>query len=97
MKERLLWFYQFRESLFINVVESFISDSLPYNPCYTLNYSCCTTPGSLSPTPTPTKGHGGKSNTSTILLHQHLQVTPTPTQTPNQPICPHPVMKKFGL
>lgn len=91
-----------REPLFINVVESFISDSLPYNSCYTLNYSCCTTPFP-SPTPTPTKlpvisPTPAPSNTPTPT------VTPTPTQTPNQPICPHPVMvslvygtDQFGL
>ena len=81
-----------REPLFINVVESFISDSLPYNSCYTLNYSCCTTPFP-SPTPTPTKAPVispvAPSSTPTATP------TPTPTQTPNQPICPHPVMKNL--
>lgn len=81
-----------REPLFINVVESFISDSLPYNSCYTLNYSCCTTPFP-SPTPTPTKAPVISpvvpSTTPTATP------TPTPTQTPNQPICPHPVMKNL--
>ena len=77
-----------REPLFINVVESFISDSLPYNPCYTLNYTCCTTPFP-SPTPTPTKAPV-ISPTPTSTATPTPTVTPTPTQTPNQPICPHP-------
>lgn len=80
-----------REPLFINVVESFISDSLPYNPCYTLNYICCTTPFP-SPTPTPTKVPV-ISPTPSPSTTPTPTVTPTPTQTPNQPICPHPVMK----
>jgi hypothetical protein len=82
-----------REPLFINVVESFISDSLPYNPCYTLNYSCCTTPFP-SPTPTPTKAPV-ISPTPAASTTPTPTVTPTPTQTPNQPICPHPVMKNL--
>ena len=82
-----------REPLFINVVESFISDSLPYNPCYTLNYSCCTTPFP-SPTPTPTKAPV-VSPTPPPSYSPTPTVTPTPTQTPNQPICPHPVMKNL--
>jgi hypothetical protein len=77
-----------RESLFINVVESFISDTLPYNPCYTLNYTCCTTPFP-SPTPTPTKVPV-ISPTPSPSQTPTPTVTPTPTQTPNQPICPHP-------
>jgi hypothetical protein len=61
-----------REPLFINVVESFISDSLPYNPCYTLNYTCCTTP---FPSPTPTKA-------PVISPTPTPSITPTPTPTP---------------
>jgi hypothetical protein len=77
-----------REQLFINVVESFISDSLPYNQCYTLNYSCCTTPFP-TPTPSPTK-EPVISPTPTSTVTPTPTITPTPTQTPNQPICPHP-------
>jgi hypothetical protein len=65
-----------REPLFINVVESFISDSLPYNPCYTLNYSCCTTPFP-SPTPTPTK--------FPVISPSATPIPPTPTATPTIP------------
>jgi hypothetical protein len=79
-----------REPLFINVVESFISDSLPYNSCYTLNYSCCTTPFP-SPTPTPTN-NPTISPTPAPSSTPTATPTPTPTQTPNQPICPHPFM-----
>jgi hypothetical protein len=77
-----------REPLFINIVESYIADDLPYNPCYVLEYNCCTTPFP-SPTPTPTpepviSPTPQPSSTSTPTP------TPTPTQTPNQPICIHP-------
>lgn len=33
-----------REPLYINVVESFISTDLTYDPCYTLEFTCCTDP-----------------------------------------------------
>lgn len=77
-----------REPLFINVVESFLSDDIQYNPCYTLEYKCCTTPFP-SPTPTPTK-EPVISPKPTSTTTPTPTVTPTPTQTPNQPICPHP-------
>lgn len=77
-----------REPLFINIVESFISNDLPYNGCYTLEYSCCTTPFP-SPTPTPTN-EPVISPTPRPTTTPTPTVTPTPTQTPNQPICPHP-------
>lgn len=77
-----------RESLYINVIESFIANDLTYDPCYTLEYKCCTTPFP-SPTPTPTK-EPVISPTPTSTATPTPTVTPTPTQTPNQPICPHP-------
>jgi len=64
-----------REPLFINVVESYISNDLPYNNCYTLNYTCCVTP---FPTPEPT------GTPFPVLSHtptQTLTQTPTPTTT----------------
>jgi hypothetical protein len=77
-----------REPLFINVVESNISNDLPYNNCYVLEYNCCVTPFpsplpsqtpyprlSNTPTPTPTP-----TNTPT------LTPTPTPTPTPTSVI-----------
>lgn len=77
-----------REPLFINVVESNISNDLPYDNCYVLEYNCCVTPFpsplpsqtpypklSNTPTPTPTP-----TNTPT------LTPTPTPTPTPTSVI-----------
>lgn len=77
-----------REPLFINVVESYISVDLPFNPCYKLEYNCCVTPFP-SPTPTPTK-EPVISPTPSPTNTPTPTITPTPTQTPNQPICPHP-------
>ena len=65
-----------RESLFINIVESYIANDLPYSDCYNLNFSCCVTP---FPTPEPTQ-------TPFPVLSQtqtpRPTVTPTPTNTP---------------
>ena len=81
-----------REPLFINVVESNISNDLPYDNCYVLEYNCCVTPFpsplpsqtpypklSNTPTPTPTP-----TNTTT------LTPTPTPTNTPTLTPTPTP-------
>jgi hypothetical protein len=81
-----------REPLFINVVESNISNDLPYDNCYVLEYNCCVTPFpsplpsqtpypklSNTPTPTPTP-----TNTPT------LTPTPTPTNTPTLTPTPTP-------
>jgi hypothetical protein len=73
-----------REPLYINIEESYISNDLPYNSCYVLNYNCCVTPfptpvpshtpyPELSNTPTPTQ-------TSTVT--PTVTTTPTVTQTP---------------
>ena len=77
-----------REPLFINITESYISDTLPYNDCYFLEFNCCTTP-LPSPTPTPTR-EPVISPTPSATVTPTPTITPTPTQTPNQPICPHP-------
>lgn len=77
-----------REPLFINIVESYIADELPYDNCYVLEYNCCVTP-LPSPTPTPTR-EPVISPTPTSSVTPTPTITPTPTQTPNQPICPHP-------
>jgi hypothetical protein len=77
-----------RESLYINVIESFIANDLTYDPCYVLEYKCCTTPFP-SPTPTPTK-EPVISPTPTTTATPTPTVTPTPTTTPNKPICIHP-------
>lgn len=77
-----------REPLFINVVESFLSDTIQYDNCYFLEFNCCTTP-LPSPTPTPTK-EPEISVTPTATVTPTPTITPTPTQTPNQPICFHP-------
>lgn len=61
-----------REKLYINVIESYLSDNLPYDNCYTLDYNCCVTPFP-TPTPTPTKYP---------VLSQTPPPTPTPTSTP---------------
>ncbi len=68
-----------REPLYINIVESYIANDLPYNNCYTLNYVCCVTP---FPTPEPTQSpfpvlSQTPSNTPTETITQ----TPTPTVT----------------
>ena len=65
-----------RESLFINIVESYIANDLPYSDCYNLNFSCCVTP---FPTPEPTQSpFPVLSQTQT----PRPTVTPTVTQTP---------------
>ena len=77
-----------REKLFINIVESYVSNDLTYNPCYDLNYVCCVTPFptpipsqtpypilSMTPTLTPT-------NTPTPTITPSNTNTPTPTLTP---------------
>ena len=66
-----------REKLFINVIESYISNNLPYNNCYVLNYNCCVTP---SPEPTPTP-YPVLSQTPTMTVTSTKTPTPTPTQT----------------
>lgn len=77
-----------RESLYINVVESFVANDLTYDPCYVLEYRCCTTPFP-SPTPTPTK-EPVISPTPTSTVTPTPTITPTPSETPNQPLCIHP-------
>ena len=57
-----------REPLFINVVESNISNDLPYDNCYVLEYNCCVTP---FPSPLPSQ-----------TPYPKLSNTPTPTPTP---------------
>lgn len=57
-----------RESLYINIKESYIANDLPYDNCYVLDYNCCTTPfPSQVPTQTP---------------YPILSQTPTPTPIP---------------
>lgn len=77
-----------RESLYINIIESWVANDLTYDPCYTLEYKCCTTPFP-SPTPTPTK-EPVISPTPTSTATPTPTITPTPTTTPNKPICVHP-------
>ena len=68
-----------REKLFINVTESYISNDLPYNNCYVLNYTCCVTPfPTPEPTPTP---YPVLSQTPTMTITSTKTPTPTPTQT----------------
>ena len=81
-----------REKLFINVMESYISNDLPYNNCYVLNYTCCVTPfPTPEPTPTP---YPVLSQTPTMTITSTKTPTPTPTQTltntptPTQTITP---------
>jgi len=80
-----------RESLYINVIESFIANDLTYDPCYVLEYKCCTTPFP-SPTPTPTK-EPVISPTPTTTVTPTPTLTPTPTTTSNKPVCPHPIRR----
>jgi len=66
------------EKLFVNVMESFITDDLTYSSCYVVDYSCCYNDNpevifTLSPTPTPT-----------------ITKTITPTPTPSVTIGPTP-------
>ena len=72
-----------REKLYINVVESYLSNSLPYDNCYVLDYNCCVTP---FPTPTPTP-------TNYPELSQ--TPTPTPTNTPTNTPTPSPSPNDF--
>ena len=70
-----------REPLFINVVESYIANDLPYNNCYTLEYTCCVTP---FPTPDPTQSPFpvlSQTPTSEPTKTPTPTVTPTVTQT----------------
>ena len=69
-----------REPLFINIVESFIANDLPYSDCYNLNFSCCVTP---FPTPEPTQSpFPVLSQTQTPRPTVTPTVTKTPTVTP---------------
>jgi hypothetical protein len=71
-----------REPLFINIVESYIANDLPYDKCYTLNYVCCVTP---FPTPEPTRSPlPVLSQTPTNTPTETSTQTPTPTVTSTQ-------------
>jgi hypothetical protein len=73
-----------REPLFINIVESFIANDLPYSDCYNLNFSCCVTP---FPTPEPTQSpFPVLSQTQTPEPTLTPTVTQTPTLTPTNTI-----------
>ena len=65
-----------RESFFINVQESFVSDELPYESCYTSEFPCCVS-GPVHPTTTTTTTTNITTTTTTTS-----PVTPTPTPTP---------------
>lgn len=63
-----------REPLYINIGESYLSDDIEYNNCYTLEFPCCV-PTQPSPTPTP-------SPTETPVPTPTPSITPSPTPTP---------------
>ena len=99
-----------REPLFINIVESFIANDLPYSDCYNLNFSCCVTP---VPTPEPTQSPfpvlsqtqtprptvtPTVTNTPTFTPTNTptFTPTPTPTQTPTIDILINPIITENG-
>lgn len=85
-----------RETLFINVQESFISDELPYESCYTSEFPCCvngpyTTTTTTTPCPTcppcppvttTTTTHIPVTTTTTTTHTPSSTPTSTPTNTP---------------
>ena len=69
------------EKLFVNIMESFITDDLSYSSCYVVDYACCNNPNpevifTLSQTPTPTL-----TNTPTPTPSVTMESTPSPTPT----------------
>ena len=80
-----------RETLFINVQESFISDELPYESCYTSEFPCCvngpyTTTTTTTPCPTcppcpPVTTTTTTYNPVTTTTTTHIPVTTTTTTT----------------
>ena len=94
------------EKLFVNVMESFITDDLTYSSCYVVDYSCCYNDNPevifiLSPTPTqsvtPTQ-----TPTPSVTISPTPSITPTgtltltPTQTPSVTISPTPSITPTG-
>jgi len=87
-----------REKLYINILESYMSNDLVYNNCYVLDYRCCVTPFptntpsqtpypilSMTPTQTPSQ-----TPTPTVTPTNTFTptVTPTNTSTPTQTLTP---------
>ena len=76
------------EKLFVNVMESFITDDLTYSSCYVVDYSCCYNYNPevifiLSPTPT-------QSVTPTQTPTPSVTISPTPSITPTGTLTPTP-------
>lgn len=76
------------EKLFVNVMESFITDDLTYSSCYVVDYSCCYNDNPevifiLSPTPT-------QSVTPTQTPTPSVTISPTPSITPTGTLTPTP-------
>ena len=72
------------EKLFINILDSFVTDDLTYESCYVIDFACCYNeqPSVIyEPTPTPTL---------TYTPSQTLTPTPTITYTPSQTLTPTP-------
>jgi hypothetical protein len=69
-----------REKLFINVVESYVANDLPYTNFSKTNYNCYLTP---FPTPEP-------SQTPYPILSTTPTLTPTNTPTPTSTVTPTP-------
>lgn len=88
------------EKLFVNIMESFITDDLSYSSCYVVNYACCNNPNpeiifTLSQTPTPTMTYtpsstptGTPTQTPTPSITMEATPSPTPTQTPTNTTTP---------
>lgn len=82
------------EKLFVNIMESFITDDLSYSSCYVVDYACCNNPNpevifTLSQTPTPTMTYTPSvtptettTPTPTPSITMESTPSPTPTNTP---------------
>lgn len=82
------------EKLFVNIMESFITDDLTYSSCYVVDYACCNNPNpevifTLSQTPTPTMTYTPSvtptettTPTPTPSITMESTPSPTPTNTP---------------
>ena len=93
-----------RETLFINVQESFISDELPYESCYTSEFPCCvngpyTTTTTTTPCPTcppcppvtTTTTYNPVTTTTT-----YNPVTTTTSTTPPVDVLINPIITEGG-
>lgn len=79
-----------RESLYINIQESFIADDLPYESCYVSEFPCCIS-GPIHPTTTTTTTTATTTTTTTIPITTTTTTIPVITTTTTiAPVTPTP-------